>query len=282
MSTIKQKLRSRVGASMILAMMFMMFCAFIGGTVLASATANAQRVAQMAEQQDFLLERSAAMMASDQLQLDTGKYLRMSIQDEVSLIEEAYKVNDGGSFEVKPGGAKAEVRTISFQVLTNTTLTPLHRLMIEATVWRYLHEFDPEGTAASLIFVNFPGAVSATNQFYFQPVIHDHVIEGQMNVTASPVGGTTVSIPDYTAYFSSGRDQELFDFFVDFGDDSQVRMTMNAYSGTGNPITVPEPFTEGTVPGASYPIQYIKVTRTSTTTTVSWEDPLIEKGGAAR
>ena len=79
MNKIQQKLRSRAGASMILARMFMMFCAFIGGTVLASATANAQRVAQMAEQQDFLLERSAALMASDQLQLESGKYLRLSI-----------------------------------------------------------------------------------------------------------------------------------------------------------------------------------------------------------
>ena len=87
MNKIQQKLRSRAGASMILAMVFMLFCSFIGGTVLASATANAQRVAQMAEQQDFLLERSAALLASDQLQLDDGKYLRMSIKDEVSLIE---------------------------------------------------------------------------------------------------------------------------------------------------------------------------------------------------
>ena len=280
MNKIQQKLRSRAGASMILAMVFMLFCSFIGGTVLASATANAQRVAQMAEQQDFLLERSAALLASDQLQLDDGKYLRMSIKDEVSLIEEAVKVNDGGAFDVS--GDKAEVRTISFQVLTNATLTPMHRLMLEATVWRYLHEFDPEGTAVSLIFVNFPGGVSATDQFQFKPEIQEHRIEGVLNVTATstPVGGTSVTIPDYNANFSSGRDLDLFDFFVDFGENSQVRMTMNAFSGAGNPIIVPDPYTVGSVPGDANPSGYIKVTRTSITTTISWEDPLIEKGGA--
>ena len=65
MKHIKKKLRSRLGASLILAMVFMLFCSFVGGSVLASATANAQRVAQLAEQQDFLLERSAALLASD-------------------------------------------------------------------------------------------------------------------------------------------------------------------------------------------------------------------------
>ena len=280
MNKIQQKLRSRAGASMILAMMFMMFCAFIGGTVLASATANAQRVAQMAEQQDFLLERSAALMASDQLQLQSGKYLRLSIKDEISVIQEAGEVAPGsGTIVPLPDGYKTEVRSISFQVLTNANLTPMHRLMLEATVWRYLDEYDPEETAVSLSFVGFPDGVTATNQFQFQPVIQEHNIEGALNVSSTATG-TTVSIPDYIAYFSSGRDQDLFDFFVHFGENSQVRMTMNAYSGTGSPITVPDPPTTGSVPGDPPPSGYIQVTRTSTTTTISWENPLVEKGGA--
>lgn len=280
MNKIQQKLRSQAGASMILAMMFMMFCAFIGGTVLASATANAQRVAQMAEQQDFLLERSAALMASDQLRLESGKYLRLSIKDEISVIQEAGEVAPGsGTIVPLPDGYKTEVRSIYFQVLTNAPLSSMHRLMIESTVWRYLDEYDPEETAVSLSFVGFPGGVTATNQFQFQPVIQEHTIEGALNVSSTAID-TTVSIPDYIAYFSSGRDQDLFDFFVHFGEKSQVRMTMNAFSGTGSPITVPDPATTGSVPGDPDPSGYIQVTRTSTTTTVSWEDPLIEKGGA--
>ena len=49
MNKILRKLRSKAGESMILAMVFMLFCSFVGGSVLASATANAQRVAQAAE-----------------------------------------------------------------------------------------------------------------------------------------------------------------------------------------------------------------------------------------
>ena len=118
MNKIQQKLRSRAGASMLMAMVFMLFCSFIGGTVLASATANAQRVAQMAEQQDFLLERSAALLATDQLQLDSGKYLRLTVVDQDRTLQ-AINMNPNGTYDPAPV-APIKDRVITFTVSSST------------------------------------------------------------------------------------------------------------------------------------------------------------------
>lgn len=273
MKTILNKLRSRRGASMILAMLFMLFCCFIGGTVLASATANAQRVAQMAEQQDFLLERSAALLVSDQLQLDNGDFLRMSVVDADKTIQPVI-VHPNGS--VTPNGEPTFERVITFQVLTNTTPTPMHRLMLEATVWRYLLE-NQVTSDDTILLQNFPGS-TGTSTFFLQHGLPDdytaydgYEVSGSMNVTAT---SSSVDIPDYIANFSCGRGEHNYDFFVDFGENSQVRMTLDGYCGTTSPIQVVSPATE-TAAGT------IQVTTDSTQTTISWENPLIEKGGAA-
>lgn len=282
MKHIKKKLRSRVGASLILAMVFMLFCSFVGGSVLASATANAQRVAQHAEQQDFLLERSAALLASDQLQLGTGKFLRLSITDADKLVEEV-RIGNGGKVELT--GESKMMRVISFQVNSSAPLTQLHRLLLESTVYRYLREFAPGNDYDELVFVNFPGNVTKLEDFMFRYTLpsatsDDYDIRGSLSVSATMHGSSGVSIPGYTANFSSGRGDDLYDFFIDFGENSQVRMTLNAYNGTTQPITIKTPATEGQIPDDDDPTNYIQVTTVTRQITVSWEDPLIEKGGA--
>ena len=281
MKNIKKKLRSRVGSSLILAMVFMLFCSFVGGSVLASATANAQRVAQMAEQQDFLLERSAALLASDHLQLGKNEFLRLSITDADRHIQEVI-VSKGG--KVEKGDDYKMVRIITFQVTTSAPLTQMHQLLLESTVYRYLREFAAEGEY-EVVFVNFPGNPTTTADFLFRynmpnATSTDYEITGSMSVSATVHGSSGVSIPGYTATFSSGRADDLYDFFISFGENSQVRMTMNAYHGTAQPITIQAPPTEGQVPGDTQPSQYIQVTTVATQHTISWEDPLIEKGGA--
>ena len=89
MSKLQRKLRSRTGASMILALLFLMFCSFVGSSVLVSATANAYRVKLYGEQQDFLDQRSAALLLSDELQVPEGQRFRL------------YSWNGGGPFEGK-------------------------------------------------------------------------------------------------------------------------------------------------------------------------------------
>ena len=273
MKKIHKKLRSRVGASMILAMVFMLFCAFIGGSVLASATANAQRVAQMAEQQDFLLERSAALLLSDQLQLDSGDYLRLTVIDQDQNIQ-GVTVGNGGVVTPIPDRVMQQ-RVITFQLSYSEAPTYMQRLMVEAAVLRYLQE-NADGESPVVKLENFPGG-STTAQFRFQNSVaapDDPTIADELTVQS-----TNAMIPGYTANLSVGRGTDLYDFFVDFGENSQLKLTMNAYSGASNPITIENP---ASVDGGQYfpGNSYVQITIESTQTSISWKNPLIEKGGA--
>lgn len=274
MKKIHNKLRSRVGASMILAMVFMLFCAFIGGSVLASATANAQRVAQMAEQQDFLLERSAALLLSDQLQLDDGEYLRLTVVDQKQNIQ-AVTVGNGGVV-VPIAGKVMQQRVITFQLSASQELTHMHRLMVESTVLRYLRE-NAEGETPVVKLENFPDGITSTTEFMFSNTNTDP--DDPKIVDNLTVNCGDERIPDYTANLSVGRDTDLYDFFVDFGENSQLKLTMNAFSGSSNPITIENPPSVDN--GKYFPGNAtVQITVESTQTSISWKDPLIEKGGA--
>lgn len=277
MKIILRKLRSRSGASMIMAMVFMLFCAFVGGSVLASATANAYRVAHLEEQQAFLMERSAALLLSDELQLENDEQFRLSVADSVRSIQEV-TVGNGGVVRPTATPPRTE-RVISFQLTTNDAdVTEMQRLMLETTVWRYLLE-NAAGEAYTLELVNFPDGVTRPDQFYFvrdipTGEVTDYTIEGSMQVTGT---ASAVSLPAYTANFSSGRENNIYDFYVDFGELSQLKLTMNAYSGTSNPIEVKSPASEDSTSSTGY----VQITTQVTQTTISWDDPMIEKGGAA-
>lgn len=274
MKKIHNKLRSRVGASMILAMVFMLFCAFIGGSVLASATANAQRVAQMAEQQDFLLERSAALLLSDQLQLDDGEYLRLTVVDQKQNIQ-AVTVGNGGVV-VPIAGKAMQQRVITFQLSASQELTHMHRLMVESTVLRYLRE-NAEGETPVVKLENFPEGITSTTEFQFKNTNTDP--DDPKIVDNLTVNCGDERIPDYTANLTVGRDTDLYDFFVDFGENSQLKLTMNAFSGSSNPITIENPPSVDN--GKYFPGNAtVQITVESTQTSISWKDPLIEKGGA--
>lgn len=262
---------------MIMAMVFMLFCAFVGGSVLASATANAYRVAHLEEQQAFLMERSAALLLSDELQLESDEQFRLSVADSVRSIQEV-TVGNGGVVRPTETPPRKE-RVISFQLTTNDAdVTEMQRLMLETTVWRYLLE-NAAGEAYTLELVNFPDGVTRPDQFYFvrdipTGEVTDYTIEGSMQVTGT---ASAVSLPAYTANFSSGRENNIYDFYVDFGELSQLKLTMNAYSGTSNLIEVKSPASEDSTSSTGY----VQITTQVTQTTISWDDPMIEKGGAA-
>ena len=65
---LSQKLQSKKGATLLIVIVFMMFCVFIGGSVLAAATANASRLKRsIATEQAYLSQRSAALLIAEQL-----------------------------------------------------------------------------------------------------------------------------------------------------------------------------------------------------------------------
>lgn len=276
MNKILRKLRSKAGESMILAMVFMLFCSFVGGSVLASATANAQRVAQVAEEQEFLLERSAALLLRDELYIEQGQLFRLYVVDADQSIQEVRWTNGG---VVTPVGNPTRKRVISFQLATDDEdVTEMQKLMLEATVWRYLREYAA-GDTYDVRLVHFPSAMDDTSDFSFPYTVpsgssSDYKVEGAMKVQGT---ADNVTLPEYTANFSSGREDNLFDFYVDFGELSQLKLTMNAFSHKNDPVTVQAPATED----ASSSTGLVQITTVINQTTISWSNPIIEKGGAA-
>ena len=178
----------------------------------------------------------------------------------------------------------------------------MQRLMLETTVWRYLQnnlgsdeyyvQLDgfPVANLGAFLYKS-PGvnASDAGNNMYLVKVNkEDEPVEGTMTVTGtmdSTVEGIS-NFPTYTANFSSGKGEELYDFHVDFGKFSQLRLTMGAFSGTTDPITVKTPASEGHMPDIPFANRnesnkvQIEVTSIITQTSISWDDPLVEKGGA--
>lgn len=279
MNNLKRKLRSRRGASMILAMVFMLFCAFVGGSVLASATANAYRVAQLAEEQDYLLERSAALLLSDQMKLNEGEYLRLRIVDEERSTQNV-RILDGGGF--KKEGAPAISRVITCDLETNTVLTDLQRVMVETAVQRYLYTNPPyyigEGDAKQLLMPGIPLCTGfSSNNFVNYLKIpetgsEEPALNGNIAVEVSIPG---LTVDGYSATYSCGKGDDAYTFVIGFGEDGQMKLTCDAFKG----INVLENVVMPPVDNGSNVTQ--QVTSTYKTTTISWSDPFVEKGGMA-
>lgn len=74
-----KKLRSQKGASLILASVYFLFCAFVGGVVLAAATGGSAHLKdRKADEQAFFIQRSAARAVASMLTVEDG-YLQAEI-----------------------------------------------------------------------------------------------------------------------------------------------------------------------------------------------------------
>ncbi len=292
---LKRKLRSRAGESMLLALVFLMFCSFVGSTVLVSATANAYRVKHLSDQQEQLTERSTALLLTDELQLNDGERLQMNVADSLQSIQ---NVNVGPDGSVIPTAEPPRLqRIITFRVYTtDANINPAQRLMLEATVHRYLNEFPkhPEDTSADIVnpvvkLETFPAGGSAAgeltdiSEFWFQPSIPAGSTQIQGTISVTGTSGAlpgnadgTGTLPSYSVYFSSGTERDLFDFFMDFGEFSQLKVVMNAFYSANTTDNIRSP----AVVDSNSSTNYSQTTTTLTQTVISWDDPRIEKGGA--
>lgn len=78
------KLRSRRGASLILAAVYFLICAFVGGTVLAAASSGGAHLKnRRAQEQSYQIARSAAQLIQSELTVENG-YLQAEITKTLS------------------------------------------------------------------------------------------------------------------------------------------------------------------------------------------------------
>ena len=256
MKSVKNKLSSKSGASMLLALVFLMFCMFVGGSVLAAATANGSRAARQKEnQQVYLSQRSASLLLADMLKSTDEAAMQLTIKD-VSV----KKKNDAGETTT------TRKLTIMAHGKTEVKKSLLHKLLYELAISRYVEKNGVDITTASGItpsYINF-NFLGQSGAYSYAPPDENGTILLDLSEE---------KLNDVTAYYSTNADA---DFVIEYIDPdanktpvedeknaqpqhSYVTMSMKCYTATSNPVTV-----DGV---------------TTTTTIIRWDDPVIEKGG---
>ena len=250
MKKLKNKLSSKSGASMLLALVFLMFCMFVGGSVLAAATANGSRAARQKEnQQAYLSQRSASLLLADLLKGDENSAMQLTIK----------YVDDG-------------TKTVTFMAHGSEVKTNMQRLMYELAIAKYMKENNITFTGNNAVFpkyvnFNFPKNITSTNYAFSDP---------------GSTGSITISIPlsenkteTITAWYSADSDGDFSIGYTNPGEDkektaeeltpavaqghSYVTIAMKCYYDEGKAVTV-----NGV---------------TTKTSIIRWDDPVIEKGG---
>lgn len=284
---IKEKLRSSKGASLIIALVFMLFCAMIGSAVLAAATANGGRIAALkSDQQEYLNQRSAATLLSDELQINRPK-LTVTKKE---VVRTTYAVGDGGV--LTPTGSDT-TKTIDFKVNGNVT-TQLQRVLFESAILRYLHANDMDDYAVTISGFTVAGAngsagteISSISDFRLYDSVKGENQDPECTLTVDLSEGSVgagTPVTNFSARVGcvgpapqnsdANKTVAPYTFNVSFVDDAKLYLRMYAATGSPNEYTY-----ETQEPGSSSS-ELVKVKTTTTTQTISWDPPEILKGAA--
>lgn len=235
-----QKLKSRAGSSLLLALVFLLFCLFVGGSVLAAAAANAGRAAKL--QQDSQRElsgRSAMQIMAGQLKSAPESQLQLTIQD--------VKV-------FQADGSAARRVTYCIHGEEGYPKSAFQKLLYTFAVHQY--EAD-RGAPGMRVFRNFDFGDIPNSEYRMElwsQMQYVFPIEGSLQMDS---GGT---LEHWRAECTL---TEEYAVRIDFPEGPRMYLTMEAYFDTGPTITT-----------------WLDGIKTETTTTViRWEDPVICKGG---
>ena len=278
---IKEKLQSSKGASLIIALVFMLFCAMVGSAVLAAATANGGRVAALkSDQQDYLNQRSAATLLQDELTMSRPQL----VITKTTTTTTRYTVGDGG-VTTQIGNAVKET-TFNFDV-SGSIQTKLDRLLFESAILRYLQTNDMDGYTVTISGFTVAGANGSADKEITS--ISDFILydsakgENQdpectltVDLSKGSVGAGT-SVTNFSARVGcSGNKDNLYCFLVDFGNGTTEGMlSLRMYAAVSDPRT-----SELTEQGADESNSSILVRRDieTVTQTISWDSPEVMKG----
>ena len=284
---IKEKLRSSKGASLIIALVFMLFCAMVGSAVLAAATANGGRIAALkSDQQEYLNQRSAATLLSDELQINRPK---LTVEKK-EVVKTTYTVSDGGV--LTPTGSDT-TKTINFKVNGNVT-TQLQRVLFESAILRYLKANDMDDYDVTISGFTVAGAngsagteISSISDFRLYDSLKGENQDPECTLTvdlSEGSVGTGKPVTNFSARVGcvgpapqnsdANKTVAPYTFNVSFVDDAKLYLRMYAATGSPNEYTY-----ETQEPGASSS-ELVKVKTTTTTQTISWDPPEILKGAA--
>lgn len=284
---IKEKLRSSKGASLIIALVFMLFCAMVGSAVLAAATANGGRIAALkSDQQEYLNQRSAATLLSDELQINRPK---LTVEKK-EVVRTTYTVSDGGV--LTPTGSTT-TKTINFKVNGNVA-TQLQRVLFESAILRYLQANDMDDYAVTISGFTVAGAngsagteISSISDFRLYDSVKGKNQDPECTLTVDLSKGSVgagTPVTNFSARVGcvgpapqnsdANKTVAPYTFNVSFVDDAKLYLRMYAATGSPNEYTY-----EQQEPGSSSSV-LVKVKTTTNTQTISWDPPEILKGAA--
>ena len=138
MKRIRSKLNSSQGVSIIIALVFMLICMFVGGIVLTSATVNAGRMKNIERNKMFMDHRSAAMLLADKLRTKDGEALKLEfIVTKTS--EHDVLISPKGQVVVKPENAKSDTSIeytfkLSHDIRDTTVVSPLQKIVVDSAI----------------------------------------------------------------------------------------------------------------------------------------------------
>ena len=278
---IKEKLRSSKGASLIIALVFMLFCAMVGSAVLAAATANGGRVAALkSDQQDYLNQRSAATLLQDELTMSRPQL----VITKTTTTTTKYTVGDGG-VTTQIGNAVKET-TLNFDV-SGSIQTKLDQLLFESAILRYLQQNDMMDYYDKEVITGFDIpqadnktlAIEAPNKFQLikynpQEIKKSPIANLSVDLKAN---GESESKSAFTARVGcSGNKDNLYCFLVDFGNETTEGMlSLRMYATVSDPHTINVAEQSADETNSSI---LVKSDIETVTQTISWDSPEVMKG----
>ena len=278
MNLIKNKLHSKRGASLLIAMVYLIFAVFIGGSVLAAASANGYRIEHLSDQQDYLNQRSAALLLAEKM--DVGTYSSISLDARYSTTtSQSVMIDPFGRVTVTSDDVEV-TNGLSFKINYNGKVDALHRVMFEVAILRYIEQNDLSSmtpTFQDFVYDNGTASgeiINSLDQFW---TLDRESCTGSIHITGIKDGET---FTDYTARYTSGKNDRLYDFIIDFGEFSQITVTMSGNSGTRPQRGTPEYKDSNKPIGSEYEYATRMVTEVERTI-ISWDAPVINKGGTA-
>lgn len=280
---IKEKLQSSKGASLIIALVFMLFCAMVGSAVLAAATANGGRVAALkSDQQDYLNQRSAATLLQDELTISRPQL----VITKTTTTTTKYTVGDGGGM-TPIEGYPVEDTAFNFEV-SGSIQTKLDQLLFESAILRYMEQNDMQNYYKTDIISGFkiPQAegdpLNIKKPWDFIMCDKNKSLQTTQDAMANlsvdlKANGESESKSAFTARVGcSGNKDNLYCFLVDFGNETTEGMlSLRMYAAVSDPRT--SKMTEQGADKGNSSI-YVREDIETVRQTISWDSPEVMKG----
>ena len=274
MKSIRSKLNDSQGVSIIIALVFMLVCLFVGGTVLTAATVNAGRMRKKENSREFMDYRSAAILLSDEMKTSDNQLLRLDIIKEEIKTEDVFIKTNGKIKETTSSSTRNATRFVVSHDLTNTDIvSPLQRMVIETAVRKYQAQ---NGGVVSIEYTKVNGMKATLQEPDF--MIPKFTDEGQKVSAVLSVELKEEGQTDFNEHCQVNCIVENNDFIIKlWNDEYKIAMDvrMDASTSTKKVPDLVEIFSDNNYEGSTTTGK--RYTTKQDITSIVWHGPVITK-----